>query len=304
MMKILVLSFSLMILLSPVGSAQSGAPDMPVPSDVKPGSITCEECPYPYPSSYLPLTLYGQDVRMAYMDVPAAGQPNGHTVVLLHGMNFYGEYWSNVIEVLRNEGFRVVVPDQVGFGRSSKPIMPYTLSDMAFNTHKLLETLGVPRANIVGHSMGGMVAARFAMLYPDSTERLVLYNQIGLTDARLQRPPTPLDEVYKQVLGQGYDAVYRGIARYFVNGVPKVAEKYITRQYGWTLSGNWPQAAMVRALVGAPWATASALRRRSGTGATPPAVSRNWTIDPAAITSRATISTSGHSACARPVARL
>ena len=229
------------------GSAQP-AP-MKAPPDAKAFSPTLEDVPYPYPVRTLPLTMYGHDVRMAYMDVTPAAAANGRTVVLLHGMNFYGEYWSNVIEVLRNEGFRVVVPDQVGFGRSSKPIMPYTLSDMAFNTHKLLETLGVPRANIVGHSMGGMVAARFAMLYPDSTERLVLYNQIGLTDARLQRPPTPLDEVYKQVLGQGYDAVYRGIARYFVNGVPKVAEKYITRQYGWTLSGNWPQAAMVRALV-------------------------------------------------------
>src|SRR5262249_58123659 len=88
----------------------------------------------------------------------------------------------------------------------------------------------------------------FGMLYPNSTGGMVLYNQIGLTDAGLQRPPIPLDEVYKQVLSQGYDAVYRGIARYFVNGVPKVAEKYIARQYGWTLSGNWPTAAMGRAL--------------------------------------------------------
>jgi pimeloyl-ACP methyl ester carboxylesterase len=232
-------------------AAQGSAQPAPTkaPPDAKAFSPTLEDVPYPYPVRTLTLTMYGHDVRMAYMDVPPAAAANGRAVVLLHGMNFYGEYWSNVIEVLRNEGFRVVVPDQVGFGRSSKPIMPYTLSDMAFNTHKLLETLGVPRANIVGHSMGGMVAARFAMLYPDSTERLVLYNQIGLTDARLQRPPTPLDEVYKQVLNQGYDVVYRGISRYFVNGVPKVAEKYITRQYGWTLSGNWPQAAMVRALV-------------------------------------------------------
>jgi pimeloyl-ACP methyl ester carboxylesterase len=233
-------------------AAVAQGPAQPVlkpPSDAKAFSPTLEDVAYPYPVRALPLTMYGHDVRMAYMDVPAAGSPNGRTVVLLHGMNFYGEYWSNVIEVLRNEGFRVVVPDQVGFGRSSKPIMPYTLSDMALNTHMLLETLGIPRADIVGHSMGGMVAARFAMLYPGSTERLVLYNQIGLTDARLQRPPTPLDEVYKQVLNQGYEAVYRGIARYFVNGVPKVAEKYIARQYGWTLSGNWPQAAMVRALV-------------------------------------------------------
>ena len=251
-MRVRVLMFVVGLALAAGTSAAQGnaqpAP-MKTPPDAKAFSPTLEDVPYPYQVRTLPLTMYGHDVRMAYMDVMPAATANGRTVVLLHGMNFYGEYWSNVIEVLRNEGFRVVVPDQVGFGRSSKPIMPYTLSDMAFNTHKLLETLSVPRANIVGHSMGGMVAARFAMLYPDSTERLVLYNQIGLTDARLQRPPTPLDEVYKTVLGQGYDAVYRGIARYFVNGVPKVAEKYITRQYGWTLSGNWPQAAMVRALV-------------------------------------------------------
>jgi pimeloyl-ACP methyl ester carboxylesterase len=227
----------------------TGPAALKAPADAKAFSPTLEDVPYPYPVHALHLTMYGHDVRMAYMDVPPAAAANGRAVVLLHGMNFYGEYWSNVIEVLRAEGFRVVVPDQVGFGRSSKVVMPYTLSDMAFNTHKVLETLGIPRAAIVGHSMGGMVAARFALLYPDATERLVLYNQIGLTDARLQRPPTPVDEVYKQVLAQGYDAVYRGIARYFVNGMPKVAEKYVMRQYGWTLSGNWPEAAMVRALV-------------------------------------------------------
>ena len=231
-------------------SAQTAAPSvMQAPADARAFSPTLEDVPYPYPVQQLKFTMYGHDVRMAYMDVPAAAQANGRSVVLLHGMNFYGEYWSATIDVLRNAGFRIVVPDQVGFGRSSKPIIPYTLSDMAFNTHKLIAGLGIARANIVGHSMGGMVAARFALLYPDATERLVLYNQIGLTDARLQRPPTPLDDVYKQVLGQGYDAAYRGIARYFVNGVPKEAEKYIARQYGWTLSGNWPEAAMVRALV-------------------------------------------------------
>jgi len=219
------------------------------PADASAFSPTLEDVPYPYPVKFLALTRYGQDVRMAYMDVPPAGAPNGRVVVLLHGMNFYGEYWSATIEVLRRDGFRVVVPDQVGFGRSSKPIMTYTLSDMALNTRKLLESLGVAKAAIVGHSMGGMLATRFGLLYPDVAEKLVLYNQIGLTDARLQRPPSTTDEVYKQVLGQTYDAVYRGIARYFVSGVPPVAQKYILRQYGWTLSGNWPQAAMVRALV-------------------------------------------------------
>ena len=71
------------------------------PTDVKPGSITYEDVPYPYPVSFLPLTLYGQDVRMAYMDVPPAGVPNGRTIVLFHGMNFGGFYFAGPIECLR-----------------------------------------------------------------------------------------------------------------------------------------------------------------------------------------------------------
>ena len=219
------------------------------PADVKPTSPTLEDVPYPYPVKYMPLTMYSHDVRMAYMDVPAGGTPNGHTVVLLHGMNFYGEYWTGTIEVLRKEGFRVVVPDQVGFGRSTKVVMPYTLSDMAANTRKLLETLSIPKAAIVGHSMGGMVATRFGLLYPDVAEKLVLYNQIGLTDARLSRPPGSVDAAYKNLLNQTYDSVYQGLARYFPSGMKPEYERYVKIQYGWSLSGNWPTAAMVRALA-------------------------------------------------------
>ncbi len=219
------------------------------PPDVKPMSITLEDVAYPYPSHYMPLTLYGHDVRMSYMDVPAAGRANGRTVVLLHGMNFYGEYWKGTIDVLTKDGFRVIVPDQVGFGRSTKAVIPYTVSDMAANTRKLLETLSVQKAMIVGHSMGGMVATRFALLYPDVTEKLVLYNQIGLTDQRLERPPADIDATYKNLLNQTYDAVYQGLARYFPGGMKPEYERYVKVQYGWSLSGNWPQAAMVRALA-------------------------------------------------------
>src|SRR5579864_6521453 len=146
MMKNLVPFFSFMILLSPVVSAQGVNHEPVSPADVKPGSITCEECPYPYPSSYLPLTLYGQDVRMAYMDVAPQGQPKGHTVVLLHGNNFAGFYFGIVIDALRKEGFRVIVPDQIGYGRSSKPLIPYYLSDMARNTRAILQTLNINKA--------------------------------------------------------------------------------------------------------------------------------------------------------------
>jgi len=233
--------------------AQNGAAPK-APTDVKPGSITYEEIPYPYPVAYLPLTLYGQDVRMAYMDVPPAGTPNGRTVVLFHGMNFGGFYFSGPIEVLRQEGFRVVVPDQIGFGRSSKPIIPYNFHDMAANSRKLLQTLGINRVTIIGHSMGGMLAARFAASFPDITEKAVIYDPIGLTDPRYERPWRTADEAYKATMAQTndqrYQAFYANIRRYFPSpGAWKPEyEQYVRILYAPTLSGDWPRLAMVRSI--------------------------------------------------------
>jgi pimeloyl-ACP methyl ester carboxylesterase len=222
------------------------------PADVNPGSITYDDVAYPYPVSYLPLTVYGQDVRMAYMDVPAAGQPNGRTVVLLHGMNFGGFYFGAPIEALRHAGFRVVAPDQIGFGRSSKPVIPYNFHDMALNTRTLLERLGIARAAIVGHSMGGMLAARFAASYPDITERAVLYDPIGLTDVRWQQPWHSAEEAYKAALArtndQTWQAALANIERYFPDAWKPEYEKYARILYAPTLSGDWPRLAMVRSI--------------------------------------------------------
>jgi pimeloyl-ACP methyl ester carboxylesterase len=224
------------------------------PSDVKPGSITYEDVEYPYPVAYLPLTVYGQDVRLAYMDVPPAGQPNGRTVMLFHGMNFGGFYFAGPINVLRQAGFRVVVPDQIGFGRSSKPIIPYNFHDMALNSRRLLESLGVSKVTIIGHSMGGMLAARFAASFPDITERAVIYDPIGLTDPRYQRPWRSADDAYKATMAQTNDqrwqAFYANIRRYFPSpGAWKPEyEKYVRILYAPTLSGDWPRLAMVRSI--------------------------------------------------------
>jgi len=222
------------------------------PTDIKPGSITYEDIAYPYPVHYLPLTLYGQDVRMAYMDVPAAGTPNGRTVVLLHGMNFGGFYFGGPIDLLRNAGFRVVAPDQIGFGRSSKAIIPYNFHDMALNTRTLLQSLGITKAAIVGHSMGGMLAARFAASYPDITERVVLYDPIGLTDTRWEQPWHSAEEAYKTLLARSNDqvwqAAYANIERYFPGAWKPEYEKYVRILYAPTLSGDWPRLAMVQAI--------------------------------------------------------
>ena len=243
------------LLLCLAGSlfAQGDAPPK-APTDVKPGSITYEDIQYPYPVSYLPLTLYGQDVRMAYMDVPSAGPPNGRTVVLFHGMNFGGFYFAGPIEALRKEGFRVVVPDQIGFGRSSKPIMPYNFHDMALNSRRLLESLRIAKASIMGHSMGGMLAARFAASFPDIVERAVIYDPIGLTDIRYERPWRSADDAYKAAMAQTDDQRWQGfyanIRRYFPSpGAWKPEyEQYVRILYAPTLSGDWPRLAMVRSI--------------------------------------------------------
>src|SRR3954471_16792906 len=144
--KALLLAVACAILAPAAAGAQTPSPAAPAPTDVKPGSITCEDVPYPYPVSYLPLTLYGQDLRIAFMDVPPLGQANGHTVVLFHGNNFAGFYFGSTIDALRKEGFRVIAPDQIGYGRSSKPIIPYNFHDMARNTHLILESLKIDKA--------------------------------------------------------------------------------------------------------------------------------------------------------------
>src|ERR1700678_125748 len=134
-------------------------------------------------------------------------------------MNFGGFYFAGPIDVLRKQGFRVVVPDQIGFGRSSKPIIPYNFHDMAMNTLTLLQSLGIAKAAIVGHSMGGMLAARFAASYPDMTERLGIYNPIGLTDPRYQPPWRTAYDAYKATMAQSHDQIYQAfsanIRRYF-----------------------------------------------------------------------------------------
>ena len=241
-----------MLMSASVSAQPPRSPGVATPAGVTPGSITAEDVPYPYPVSYLPLTLYGQDVRIAFMDVAPSGTANGHAVVLLHGNNFAGFYFGNMIDALRAAGYRVIVPDQIGYGRSSKPIIPYHFHDMARNTSLVLKSLNIDKAMIVGHSMGGMLAARFATQYPTVTERLVLYNPIGLVDGRYDRPWDSTDDNYKRTLASTYPGIRASIMRYVSHNpaawTPEF-ESYTRVRYAWTLSADWPRLAMVQTLI-------------------------------------------------------
>ncbi|HME46160.1 MAG TPA: alpha/beta hydrolase [Syntrophorhabdales bacterium] len=216
--------------------------------DLTPLSISMEGYPYPYPVGFLPLTIEGQGLRMAYMDVPPARQPNGRSVVLMHGKNFFGAYWRETIDVLSKEGYRVVVPDQLGFGRSSRPNIHYSFHLFAANTKKLLDTLGIRQAAIVGHSMGGMVATRFALLYPDTTSALILENPIGLEDYRELVPYISLEEAYQNELKASEEGIRNYIRSYFVTWKPEY-EEYADVAIRMRKSGEYPRQALSSALT-------------------------------------------------------
>jgi pimeloyl-ACP methyl ester carboxylesterase len=144
---------------------------------------------YPWPVSHFSFTSQGEAMQMAYMDVPAA-TANGKTIVLFHGKNFCAATWQGTIAVLRDAGYRVIAVDQIGFCKSSKPAhYQFSLQQLAGNTHALLASLGVTRATVMGHSFGGMLSMRYALMYPESVDQLVLVDPIGLEDWKAKGVP-------------------------------------------------------------------------------------------------------------------
>lgn len=215
---------------------------------LQPLGIGLEGIDYPYPVQYFELTVENQLVRMAYMDVAPTAPANGRTVVLLHGKSFDGYYWGRTIAMLAASGYRVVAPDQLGFGKSAKPDIRYSFDLLARNTKALLDRLGVTRAAVVGHSFGGMLAVYFARDYPDTTAVLVLENPIGLEDYRSVIPPQPLATLFKTEMAQT-PASYRTFLQAFFVGWPPTAQHYVDIFSRVLLSPEYPRWAMASALI-------------------------------------------------------
>lgn len=180
----------MLLALSPFVPAEAQQPA----ATKEPYGIGLEGFAYPYPVNMLPLTNEGEQVRMAYMDV-APVTPNGRTVLLLHGRNFPSSYWAPVIKTLTDAGYRVVVPDQIGFGKSSKPGFDLHFDTLARNTIALLDHLQLQQVDVVAHSLGGMLGVRITRAYPDRVSCLLLAAPIGLEDYRLYVPPTPTEKI-------------------------------------------------------------------------------------------------------------
>ena len=155
----------------------------------EPLGIGLETWPYPARVSMRAINVGGESARMAYMDIAPTAKPRNKTIVLLHGKNFDSSYWAGPIAALAAAGYRVVVPDQIGFNKSAKPDVPYSFDMAARHTLDLLGGLQIRQASVIGHSTGGMLAVRLAATYPNAVDKLVLESPLGLVDYRRFIPP-------------------------------------------------------------------------------------------------------------------
>lgn len=103
----------------------------------------------------------------------------GPAVVLIHGIGDSSATWTEIIPGLARR-YRVLAPDLLGHGASDKPRGDYSPGAYANGLRDLLSALGIDRATLVGHSLGGAVAAQFAYQFPERTERLVLVGSGGI----------------------------------------------------------------------------------------------------------------------------
>lgn len=209
--------------------------------------LQAQQVEYPYPIKYLNIAVEGKAAKLAYMDALPA-KPNGKSVILFHGKNFNGYYWKDVIPFLTELGYRVVVPDQLGFGESDKPDIHYSFHQMAQNSRQLLDTLGITKVIVIGHSMGGMLATRFALLYSNNVRQLILENPIGLEDYRPFVPYAPLDTLFKQELAATYESYKKYQQSYYPVWKPEY-EDLVRAQAKALTQPNFTKTAWANALT-------------------------------------------------------
>lgn len=217
---------------------------------IKALDINLSNYEYPFPVHFLEVSNQRQVLKMAYMDIKPENY-NNKNIVLLHGKNFNGAYWETTIKALIKEGYRVIVPDQVGFGKSSKPDnLQYTFQQFAENTKKLLDHLGIEKTTVLGHSMGGMLATRFTLIYPETAEKLVLENPIGLEDWKTVVPYKTIDWWYENELKQNYEAIKKYQTENYYNGKWNADfQKWAELSAGWTTAPDYNKVAWNSALM-------------------------------------------------------
>lgn len=220
-----------------------------VASDVPAYDKRLSRFTYPFPVKTFTVSSQGMNLAMTYMYLqPKDDKP---VVTLLHGKNFNGAYWHQTATFLQQQGFGVLIPDQIGFGKSAKPVSyQYSFAALASNTRTLLQALNIDNTIVVGHSMGGMLASRFALLYPELTCRLVLVNPIGLENYLLYERYVDVEKRYQNELKKTPDMIVSYQRKNYYDGHwNSNFSQHARFLQGWIAGKDWPQLARVSALT-------------------------------------------------------
>jgi pimeloyl-ACP methyl ester carboxylesterase len=129
-------------------------------------------------------TVFGR--KICYYDIGS-----GPTLVLVHGLGGDADQWAYCFEAL-SATHRVIALDLLGFGRSDKPNISYRIAGFVEVLEGFLQALGIERASLLGHSLGGWIVAAFALQFPDKVDRLVLNDAAGLDSGAIE-PPVDLN---------------------------------------------------------------------------------------------------------------
>jgi pimeloyl-ACP methyl ester carboxylesterase len=118
--------------------------------------------------------------RMHYYEAPAAKRTVGTPLLLVHGLGARGEDWRAMIPALAAKGFHVYAPDLIGYGRSPKPDVSYSISMEEAAVKQFMEAVHLSRVDVGGWSMGGWIAMKLALDHPELVDRLVVYDSAGV----------------------------------------------------------------------------------------------------------------------------
>jgi len=130
-----------------------------------------------------PQTVIVHGHKIAYYE---AGK--GSAVILIHGLGADSHHWAANIDAL-SKNFRAIALDQIGYGQSDKPLMRYTVENFSDYLHGFLLALKIPKASLVGNSLGGWVALDFSIRHPQMVEKLVLVDAAGLRPTAALKMP-------------------------------------------------------------------------------------------------------------------